>query len=329
MGTCVCWKGSAPAKASLRTQAASERSAAMDTERAPSHEALQVLEAARRRLPGGRMSAWQKAWCTDRNLGVFVRARQGDVEAAAGILAAALQWRERYREVLAGERLPEWVTDMRVLTRGQAGHPVVYTCARFSQRGARPECQIEHMAAVFEAAVLAMRQEATQFVVVLDLHGFQLADHLDPRPAFAMAEMAKNPYRERLGLGIIVDAPWAFSSIWRVASPLIPERTAKKIRFVSADEAVAQVASVAGEDAAKAVARVISRNRTEQLSWPARLPSEVEVDQGGTDGAGAPPEGLAAARGASGPLEEALCEAWRYGRPRALAPCSAPASCWP
>lgn len=44
---------------------------------------------------------------------------------------------------------------------------------------------------------------------------------------------AQNHYPERLGVLILVDAPFVFRAFWKVISPFVDAKTLKKVVFVS------------------------------------------------------------------------------------------------
>lgn len=241
-----------------------------------------VFDAARRLLPNGTMTEWQESWCTPEIGALYLRSRSGDIDRAAEGLAYALQWREERREVLVGERIPEWQGDMRVLARGVSGHPIIYTCFRHQPPKPSVEDTVEHFGVVLEAACLAMRKDALTFDMVLDCHGFRLGRNLDPRPTVALTEMLKHPFKGRLRVGFIVEAPLAFNAMWKVGARAMSEVTRQKMRFVTKQEALAELKISGGDVAALKVERVMEGNRTS--GGPAislRQPSEIdESDKG-------------------------------------------------
>lgn len=245
-------------------------------------EALEAtVEAARLQLPGASMSSWQRDWCTEATVDIYLSGRQGDTERAGDILARALAWRERFKDVLTGERVPNWQGDMRVLTRGASGRPIIYTCFRHQVPSASAVDLSQHTAAVFEAAVrLMMHGGATKMDVVADCHCFSLLNNLNVAPLLDFVEAIKNPYRDRLGHCWLVDAPVAMETTWRIVSPAIPVATRQKVRWISAAEVEGEVATTSGVEAGRAVVRAVAANRGELPSGDAlralwRFPSEV------------------------------------------------------
>jgi hypothetical protein len=48
--------------------------------------------------------------------------------------------------------------------------------------------------------------------------------------------MLQNHYPERLGVLILVDAPFLFRAFWKVISPFVDAKTLKKVVFVSGND---------------------------------------------------------------------------------------------
>jgi len=218
--------------------------------------------------------------------GPRVAGRGGDPVAAAEIFSQALRWREEYREVLSGERTPKWQTDLRVLTRGETGSPIIYGCFRFNVPATRSTTQhiVEHMAVVMEAAAkAAMRRGVIGADVVMDCHGYRMADNLNPAPMLALMRMANQPYRDGLRMAIIVDAPQSFQLLWRAAKPLLSEKTKQKIRFLSREEAFQLLIKLSGLSAAQEVDRVMQLNRGSEGCRGSNFPSELSNDDADVD----------------------------------------------
>lgn len=53
---------------------------------------------------------------------------RGSQDSAVASLSTALCWRKKHRSVLTGARVPSWQGDMRVVARGESGHPVTHSC---------------------------------------------------------------------------------------------------------------------------------------------------------------------------------------------------------
>jgi len=231
-----------------------------------------VVSIARDELPGGRMSDWQRTWCTAQNVDLYIQSRPGNLPAAGKLLAKALQWREENREVLTGKRIPQWQGDMRVFALGHHGHPILMMSMASQPGRTKASDIIDHTAAVLEAALHAMCQGVDQFDVVLNCKGFALWKNLDPRPVAGVMEMLKHPYRNRLRLGLIVGAPKAFNTLWNMAKGMMAQATREKIHFVSRTELISTLTRSAGADAAAVVQQELA-SPAPSGSW--RFPSEL------------------------------------------------------
>lgn len=278
-------------------------------------------------LPGRRMTAWQRSWCTRAEVGRFLRGRRGDPAAAAAILAQALRWREDNKEVLSGARQPRWCLDLRVLTCGSMGYPIAYNSFRSDLLDPSKTIKetIEHATAVMEAMHLeAKRNGVAQGDAVWDCHAFSLASWWNPAPLRALIKMAMQPYRDCLRTALIVDAPASFEAVWRVASSLLDEKTRSKMRFVSQEEAVRLIAATHGAKAAQKLDKVMQMNRQPEGCKDRKWPSEVEAEskQGSWPGSTAGQHGhvslmAAAAHAAAGGNHERLTatrRTFRWGR---------------
>lgn len=234
----------------------------------------EVVRLAAATLPE-EMSAWQRSWCSYENLKMYLEARNGNVEDAAEILSLGLIWREKHSEVLSGSRTPNWNGDIRVLTRSRDGHALIYCC--YVNQADRPhwEDTIEHVAAVMEAAVKALRGEAKQVDFVCDCHGFQFRKNADPRVGKNSVEMSKHAFRNRLRYCFIVDAGRAMETGWRWISPRLPPATREKVHFSSSAGVVQFLAEMVDPDVSRRVEDVMARNRSKNPALPKSLPSEL------------------------------------------------------
>jgi len=222
----------------------------------------EVFAAACKRLPGNaELLPLQAEWCTPERVAVYLRARNGDIKRAAETLAQALQFRRDKEDVLTGKREPRWVGDLRVLTRSEDGHPLIYSCFTEQVPRSTPSDYEDHVAAVFESALRASRHGAESADVIIDCQGFRLSNNLDPRPAVGAVHVMRHPFRDCLRTGIIVDAPPAFSIMWRALLPVMSEEITKRVVFLSREEAEVYLAQRVGASAAADVSKVMERNR--------------------------------------------------------------------
>lgn len=237
----------------------------------------QVVATAAENL-GGELSDWQRRWCTEEVVSMFLRGRHGDVAAAAQILAQALLWREQYQDILTGRRVPKWQGDLRILAQGQGGHPLLYLCCRHQTCSFSVSDTLDHVACVLETAVQKMPAGVQQVDAVIDCHGFCLWYNMDPRIVIGIAELLRQPYRDRLRLVMMVDAPLGLQPVWNVIYPLLPAATKKKVRFLSAKKAVDAVEELQGNNSAEILRHVMDVNR--DPLGPGAVPKMLPCDAG-------------------------------------------------
>lgn len=205
----------------------------------------------------------------------FLRARGGNVQQAAGMLGQALDWR---RDFQIDEKMAAWRAEMaagvsaraklfqeygyvKVLGRDADGLPV--TMSRLSQadpgglvREAGLEAFLIYMVRFIEddfaeaqAQMLRTGKLLSNFVYITDLGNYGLVPRWVPRalatlgPIRQMTPIMDTVYPERVRAGFILRAPEAFSMIWRMVLPLIPESTRTKI-FIKGFESSSYIGEV-------------------------------------------------------------------------------------
>jgi len=242
-----------------------------------SDDQASVLQKVAGSLQARQLTEWQRQWCTPQTVQMHLDARKGDLEKASEILAEALRQREEFKDVLSFARQPVWQSDFRVLARGTDGHTCAYFCLRNQVDRPSARDALEHIALVLEVAVKQLQQHATTFDVVCDCHGLKLSRNLDPRVALGFASLLKHAFRDRLRLGVVIDAGMVFGSLWRVFAPALPAKTKDKIVISSSTAALQKLNEVAGKSVADAVAEQMRINRsTNQVVSIVRQPTELE-----------------------------------------------------
>jgi len=87
--------------------------------------------------------------------------------------------------------------------------------------------------------------EQQQFVVFFDLSGFHvsLAFYKNVRLMIRkLIYVAQAQYPERLHKALLVNAPYGFQTAWKMIQPLLDEKTASKIQFLSHDKLTNDIA---------------------------------------------------------------------------------------
>lgn len=193
----------------------------------------------------------------------FLRARGGDCEAAQALFSEAMAWR---RDFGVDAKLRAWRTEwdagtsarvrflkqydyIGYLGKDREGLPVYIH--RHSQgdlgglvRELGDEPLLLHMVRIIEdhlneaqAYMMRTGKFLCSFVEIHDVGNYGLVPNWLPR-GFAAAPFFKSHspvfdkvYPERVRVCFLCRAPTAFSVIWRLASPLVPEVTKGKIRL--------------------------------------------------------------------------------------------------
>ncbi|CAE7948210.1 pitC, partial [Symbiodinium sp. KB8] len=204
----------------------------------------------------------------------YLRACNGDVQSAAGALAATLKWRQQTRpaevECSACAQSPH-SHNMRMVGTDASGRPVLYTSYNQALNRADPAKNMEHLTRTLEDASAALASRAARgeglaesWVLVCDFHGYSWFVDTDPRAALFAARLLAH-YPERLGRCLLVDAPSIFSGTWSAVRRILNEVTASKVQFVRTDDGSfqADLKSWASEGLSTWLLTEIAENRLE------------------------------------------------------------------
>jgi len=173
----------------------------------------------------------------------FLRARRGDVEAAAAMLRAHSAWR--------AEKCGGWWPEANVpvakvraqLASGKAychgadrkGRPAAWVRVRLHDAKApREEVFLMTMFLIDEAMARCEASGCEQASVVLDFEGFGMSNY-DIEAASHLMGLLSSNYPERLGTLIFVRESLLFWMAWKVVSLFVDARTARKISFLGSD----------------------------------------------------------------------------------------------
>lgn len=86
--------------------------------------------------------------------------------------------------------------------------------------------------------MIGSMSEQQQFVVLFDLSGFYVSMIFYRNVRLMIRKLiyvAQAQYPERLHKALLVNAPYGFQTAWKMIRPLLDEKTASKIRFLSQD----------------------------------------------------------------------------------------------
>lgn len=174
------------------------------------------------------------------------------------MMCAALAWRIKRREMLATRICTACSTDAfahdaRLFGADGDGDAIFANCFALP-RNLHPVGIANHMACLFERALVHYPTlpsgRRRQWTWCIDIYGFGLR-HTDPRTTIELLRLLETAYPERLKRMLVVDAPGLFWALWRVVRPLIQERTAAKIEFVTWAAAPQRYRELFGEQVAE------------------------------------------------------------------------------
>jgi hypothetical protein len=200
-------------------------------------------EAASSAAAGGGAAVAPRLLEDRRLLRRFLRARRGDVEAAAAMLRAHSAWR--------AEKCGGWWPEANVpvarvraqLASGKAychgadrkGRPAAWVRVRLHDAKApREEVFLMTTFLIDEAVARCEVSGCEQASVVIDFEGFGMANH-DIEAASHLMSLLSSNFPERLGALIFVRESLLFWMAWKVVSLFVDARTARKISFLGSD----------------------------------------------------------------------------------------------
>ena len=181
----------------------------------------------------------------------FSRARGGDPAAASAMLRATAAWRasSRVDSLLERFSFPEHELVQSAWVHGyhktdKRGRPVYIDrigCADLDTlfKVTTPERIAEEhlyewevlLRDRFPACSRAAGRPIRQTMTVVDLAGLSLARFNTARPVvMALTRLDQEYYPEFLGDLMLVNAPWVFTAVWAVVSPMLGARTQRKVQ---------------------------------------------------------------------------------------------------
>eukprot|EP00927_Polykrikos_kofoidii_P038772 TRINITY_DN3318_c0_g1_i1.p1 TRINITY_DN3318_c0_g1~~TRINITY_DN3318_c0_g1_i1.p1 ORF type:complete len:476 (-),score=46.42 TRINITY_DN3318_c0_g1_i1:287-1564(-) len=170
--------------------------------------------------------------------GRYLRAKSGNVDLAAAALASTIRWRAATKpashECSDCQKNPH-SHNMRIVGLDLLGRPVIYSCFSQSQHRFDPETNMEHFTRVMEDACSMLDRRSSsllseQVVWIADFHGYSMLKDSSPRTGVLTARLLAH-YPERLGRGVILDAPPFFERTWTVLKRMLNEVTVSKVCF--------------------------------------------------------------------------------------------------
>jgi hypothetical protein len=167
----------------------------------------------------------------------YLLARNMDVDKAAAMLRATIEWRIKFGTDDIAKRMEL------IRTEGRTGKSFV---APFTDREGRPvlvlrpkmentrsyEGNIVHLVYVLERISKLCRPAASKLFLFIDFKGYSMMNAPPMKTSIETLHILQNHYPERLGLAVLLDAPWLFSGAFKAMQPFIDPVTRAKISFL-------------------------------------------------------------------------------------------------
>ncbi|KAI8869767.1 CRAL/TRIO domain-containing protein [Ramicandelaber brevisporus] len=178
----------------------------------------------------------------------ILRARKWNLQKAEDMLEELYKWRLDFdvAEVMySGERslkrsiLEKGMTYVTGLDR--LGRPVFYVRVKLnSPRDQTLEEMQRFLVYTMETARLLLHHPVEKACILFDMTDFSLSNMDLPFVKF-LIKCLEAYYPESLGILVIYNAPWVFSGVWRIISPLLDPVVAAKIQFMSKPAEIQEV----------------------------------------------------------------------------------------
>jgi len=159
------------------------------------------------------------------------------VEKSANLLFETLEWRKKFEiEKLHPDMFSVEASTGKMYLNGfdKFGRPVMYMRPRL-ENTSDYENQIRYLVYTLERAISAMdpTRGVESWVFIMDFRGHNLTNTVPISTSKEVLNIITTCYPERLGLSIMLDAPFIFSVFWNIIYPFIPPVTKQKIKFCS------------------------------------------------------------------------------------------------
>jgi hypothetical protein len=183
---------------------------------------------------------FKRAWLSDACLLRNLRARNYVVSDAHTLLTGTLTWRdEKAVWTLRDTHVDELSFEMssgKMYRNGfdLKGRPILYIRDR-RKNSDHYENQVLNTISALERLcdTMDLSRGVESWVLLFDFRGYTNANRAPFSMTKEVLSMFLDRYPERLGLGIFVDAPWLFHSLFRLIGGLLPAETKAKVCFVN------------------------------------------------------------------------------------------------
>ncbi|KAL1407835.1 hypothetical protein Q8F55_007271 [Vanrija albida] len=163
----------------------------------------------------------------------YMRAAKWHMADAKKRIKATLEWRREYRPDLIepGEVEPENETGKIVLSGfDKQGRPLLIMRPGRQNTKESPR-MVRYTVWFLERCIDLMPPGQEQLVIFLDYASISFSERTSMQMSRTVLHIMANHYVERLGRGIIVNAPWFFGAFFSAISPFIDPVSRDKVRF--------------------------------------------------------------------------------------------------
>jgi len=253
----------------------------LDDENLEEELAAKTRELLALREPGralGGLSDFAKEYGDEAFCHRLLRKYDGHVQRSAERYKQALRWRESHRELITTRRFA-LAGDSRVIGADSAQRPIVYMCMR-NQLLPGTQGLDQNLVCMLQS-IDNMPLGVQTATHIWDLHGMSVRMNMNPTPVAQMLQAAEGYFAERMHQLIIIDMPRLAGFLKDAVWPLVPERTKQKVKFLTAREAAAYLASECPAEVSGRIVAVMDQNRDTKLSLEARRATWMRVDARG------------------------------------------------
>ncbi|UJR06757.1 hypothetical protein I4U23_011044 [Adineta vaga] len=176
-----------------------------------------------------------------------LRISKWNIASAVKMVIDMLEWRQKWgvQALLAkGESAISYeeITTGKAyfMGRDKVGRPIHYVHAKSHIKGQFPiEATEKYAVWTIEAGRKLVLPPAESIIVIFDLAGFGVRN-MDIQHVKFFSTLVENHYPDSLGIGLVINAPWLFSSFWTIIKQLLDPVIVNKIRFVKSEAEIAE-----------------------------------------------------------------------------------------
>lgn len=220
----------------------------------------------------------------------YLVARSWDIEAAQKQLESTLTWRKEELYPLQKKQFHEspktmkdpFALSLRTIGCDKEGRPIMYTCFAEAHDRWDVEANMTHQTLLLESCCELLRKRRSkglnktatsrQWILVVDFDGFGWRDQ-NPNVALQTARLLQH-YPEMLHNFLLVNSPYLFMGIYKLATPLLDDRVKSKVLFLKSlsktkekkNDSLVELENRLGSEFAKWICNETEDNRLKRKS---------------------------------------------------------------